>query len=38
MAIDLYPSIIHEGDLSPDAFGDDINETVEVSMMYRNYS
>jgi hypothetical protein len=30
MSLDLYPSIIHEGDLSPDAVGDDINETVEV--------
>jgi hypothetical protein len=31
MSLDLYPSIIHEGDLSPDAVGDDINDTVEVS-------
>jgi hypothetical protein len=30
MAIELYPSIIHEGDLSPDAVGDEINDTVEV--------
>jgi hypothetical protein len=30
MPLDLYPAIIHEGDLSPDAVGDDINETVEV--------
>lgn len=30
MPLELYPSIVHEGDLSPDAVGDDINETVEV--------
>eukprot|EP00529_Nitzschia_sp_RCC80_P030781 CAMPEP_0113462194 /NCGR_PEP_ID=MMETSP0014_2-20120614/11952_1 /TAXON_ID=2857 /ORGANISM="Nitzschia sp." /LENGTH=290 /DNA_ID=CAMNT_0000354021 /DNA_START=99 /DNA_END=967 /DNA_ORIENTATION=+ /assembly_acc=CAM_ASM_000159 len=29
MSIDLYPSIIHEGDLSPDDVGDDINEMVD---------
>jgi hypothetical protein len=34
MAIELYPAIIHEGDLSPDAVGDDINETVEVRHSY----
>ena len=31
MSLNLYPSIIHKGDLSPDAVGDDINDTVEVS-------
>ena len=25
MSIDLYPEIIHEGDLSPDAFGDEVD-------------
>mmetsp|Transcript_16745 Transcript_16745/g.31856 ORF Transcript_16745/g.31856 Transcript_16745/m.31856 type:complete len:330 (+) Transcript_16745:115-1104(+) len=25
MSLDLYPSIIHEGDLSPDAFGDEVD-------------
>ncbi|KAG7374325.1 annexin [Nitzschia inconspicua] len=29
MPLELYPSIIYEGDLSPDAVGDDINEKVE---------
>jgi hypothetical protein len=30
MTIDLYPELIHEGDLSPDAVGDEIDEAVEV--------
>jgi hypothetical protein len=30
MTIDLYPGIIHEGDLTPD-IGSEIDEAVEVS-------
>lgn len=30
MTIPLYPEIIYEGDLSPDAVGEDIEEKVEV--------
>ena len=30
MAITLYPEIVHEGDLSPDAVGTEIDEVVEV--------
>ena len=29
MSIDLYPSIIHEGDLSPDAFGSEVDERCD---------
>jgi len=29
MAIDLYPIIIHDGDLSPDAFGTDVDDICE---------
>jgi hypothetical protein len=32
MMINLYPDIIHEGDLSPEAVGDEIDEAVEVSL------
>jgi hypothetical protein len=26
MTIDLYPEIVHHGDLSPDAYGSDIDD------------
>ena len=26
MGLDLYPEIVHEGDLSPDAFGAEVDE------------
>lgn len=26
MTLDLYPDVIHEGDLSPDAFGDEVDD------------
>jgi hypothetical protein len=29
MLINLYPEIIHDGDLSPDAFGSDVDEICE---------
>ena len=35
MGVDLYPSVIHEGDLSPDAVGseaDDVCNEMEAAM------
>jgi len=29
MSLDLYPEIIHEGDLSPDAFGEEVDAICE---------
>lgn len=29
MSVDLYPAIIHEGDLSPDAFGSEVDEICQ---------
>ena len=29
MSIDLYPPIVHQGDLSPDAFGNDVDKICE---------
>lgn len=29
MSLDLYPEIIHEGDLSPDAVGSDVDAICE---------
>lgn len=26
MSLDLYPEIIHEGDLSPESFGDELDD------------
>ncbi len=31
MTVPLYPEIIYEGDLTPDAVGDEVDEKIEVS-------
>ncbi len=31
MTLALYPEIIYEGDLTPDAVGHEVNEAIEVS-------
>ena len=43
MTIDLYPSLIHEGDLSPDAFGEQVDNVcheihASVKGMYVCYT
>lgn len=35
MTIPLYPEIIYEGDLTPDAVGEEVDEKIEVCRILR---